>query len=91
MNDKTLVQYYDADKNRFLNGELSGCDGDWHVEYRNDGPAETDLFLSPGWIDMHTHIFDGFGLFGTEADAVGWKTGTCLLAVSYTHLRAHET
>ena len=54
MNDKTLVRYYDADKNRFLNGELSGCDGDWHVEYRNDGPAETDLFLSPGWIDMHT-------------------------------------
>ena len=28
MNDKTLVRYYDADKNRFLNGELSGCDGD---------------------------------------------------------------
>ena len=39
MNDKTLVRYYDADKNRFLNGELSGCDGDWHVEYRNDGPG----------------------------------------------------
>ena len=85
MNEKTLVRYYDAQKNSFFNGELCGRDGDWHVEYRNDGPPETDLFLSPGWIDMHAHIFDGFGLFGTEADAVGWKTGTCL-PVSYTHL-----
>lgn len=73
------VRYYDTRRNLFLNGRLHGRDGAWHVDYLDDGPARTDLLLSPGWIDMHTHIYDGVGLFGTEADAVGWRTGTCLL------------
>lgn len=80
MENQTPVRYYDAEKDRLANGILCGSDGNWYVEHRNDGPAETDLFLSPGWIDMHTHIFDGIGLFGTEADTIGWKSGTCLLA-----------
>lgn len=33
MNEKTLVRYYDAEKNSFFNGGLCGRDGDWHVEY----------------------------------------------------------
>lgn len=79
MTSQLNIRYYDAQKNQFVNGILHGCDHDWHVDYSDDGPAKTDLLLSPGWIDMHAHIFDGFGLFGTEADAIGWKSGTCLL------------
>lgn len=74
-----VVRYYDASRNQFCNGLLHGEDQTYHVDHMNDGPVESNLFLSPGWIDMHTHIFDGFGLFGTNADDIGYKTGTCLL------------
>lgn len=73
------VRYYDAQLNQFRNGQLSYADGQWRINYLNDGPAVSDLYLSPGWIDMHTHINDGFGLFGTCADDIGYKTGVCLL------------
>lgn len=73
------VRYYDAQQNRMRNGVLTGADGDWHVCHLDDGPAHTDLMLSPGWIDMHTHIFDGVGLFGTNGDAIGYQTGVCML------------
>lgn len=73
------VRYYDADKNCFRNGLLTGENGNWHVRHVDDGPAVTDLMLSPGWIDMHTHIFDGCGLFGIDGDRIGYKTGVCML------------
>lgn len=79
MESPMKVRYYDAEKNIFRNGILSGNDGNWHIDHIDDGPAVSDLYLSPGWIDMHTHILDGFGLFGTHADAIGCQTGTCLL------------
>lgn len=73
------VRYYDAKENRMRNGVLSGANGNWKVSHTGDGPAETNLMLSPGWIDMHAHIFDGVGLFGTNGDAIGYKTGVCML------------
>lgn len=80
MNMPVKVRYYDSKTNSFRNGILTDDGGHFRVIFINDNPAETDLFLSPGWIDMHTHILDGFGLFGTEADRIGWKTGVCLVA-----------
>lgn len=73
------VRYYDAQSNRLRNGVLCGQDGNWRVRHTDDGPACTDLLLSPGWIDMHTHIFDGFGLFGTSGESIGYRTGVCML------------
>lgn len=73
------VRYYDAAQNRLRNGLLCGENGNWRVDHLDDGPAHTDLFLSPGWIDMHTHIFDGVGLFGTRAEDIGYRTGVCML------------
>lgn len=79
MNAPQKVWYYDAEKNHFCNGILRGENGSWHIDFLDDGPAKTNLMLSSGWIDMHTHIFDGIGLFGTNADNIGYQTGTCLL------------
>ncbi len=80
MDSSKKVRYYDANKNCFFNGILSQDHGHWQVAQTQEESSDSDLFLSPGWIDMHTHIFDGFGLFGTCADQIGYKTGVCLLA-----------
>ena len=73
------VRYYDAHLHRMRNGILSDSNGTWHVTHVDDGPSRGDCLLSPGWIDMHTHIFDGVGLFGTSGEAIGWRTGVCML------------
>lgn len=74
------VKCYDAQTNSFYNGILKRRkNGRHYVERAEDGSPEPEYYLSPGWIDLHTHIFDGFGLFGTNADEIGWKHGTCLV------------
>ena len=73
-----LVRYYHAADERFYNGRLRQVGDTYYVEHLDDGPARGGLYLSPGWIDLHTHIFDGFGLFGTNGDAIGCQTGVCL-------------
>ena len=48
---------------------------------KSDGREEIDLagsFLSPGWIDLHTHI--GVGDFLVQAEEVGPATGVVMLA-----------
>ena len=79
MNQTLPVWYFDAERKKFCNGLLKKEKEKWSISYLNDHSPETDLILSPGWIDMHTHILDGFGLFGTNADHLGYETGTCLL------------
>ncbi len=37
-------------------------------------------FLSPGWIDLHTHIFDTIGDFCLPADDVGIRSGVTTIA-----------
>ncbi|MCL6442418.1 MAG: amidohydrolase/deacetylase family metallohydrolase [Alicyclobacillus sp.] len=37
--------------------------------------ADPELFISPGWIDLHTHVLDGFTGLGVPADSVGLCTG----------------
>jgi dihydroorotase len=37
-------------------------------------------FLSPGWIDIHTHVFDTIGDFCLNADDVGLRSGVTTVA-----------
>ncbi len=37
-------------------------------------------FLCPGWIDLHTHIFDTLGDFCLAADDVGMRSGVTVIA-----------
>lgn len=46
------------------------------VSVPNDQP---ELYISPGWIDLHTHVFDGFTELGVPADSVGLNTGVHML------------
>jgi len=44
------------------------------------GDAGDGLFLSPGWVDLHTHVYDGFTELGVPADDVGLSNGVHVLA-----------
>lgn len=50
------------------------------------GPDEAALdrrpttYLSPGWVDIHTHVFHGFTQIGIRPDRAGLDTGVHLIA-----------
>ncbi len=51
----------------------------------------TGLILSPGWVDIHTHIYDGVCDIGLDPDRIGPKTGVTALvdAGSAGHVNYH--
>lgn len=42
--------------------------------------AKPEIYLSPGWIDLHTHIYDGVAPLSVKPDEAGLNTGVHLLA-----------
>lgn len=72
-----LVKAYEAAANKFVNGVLTYQNGVYGFTPK-ECASEPEVYLSPGFIDLHTHILDGFGVFGTEADGIGYTRGTCL-------------
>ncbi len=73
------VKAYDTENNRFNSGVLKKVNGRYCFEQKSTDDGSTDIYLTPGWIDIHTHINDGFGIFGTNGDDIGYKTGVCML------------
>ena len=48
---------------------------------RSDDLLEApEYFLSPGWIDLHAHVYHGVGNLSIPADLIGIKTGVHLIA-----------
>ena len=35
----------------------------------------SDEYVTPGLIDLHTHVYRGVGYFGIDADSVAWRSG----------------
>ncbi len=52
----------------------------YFLERSVDPGAAAELFLSPGWIDLHAHVYHGVGSLPIPADAVGVDTGVHLIA-----------
>ncbi len=47
---------------------------------RADGPLDLQgCYVSPGWVDLHTHIFPGFGVLPIDPDLIGPATGVVML------------
>jgi dihydroorotase len=45
------------------------------------GPgAPDDVYVSPGWVDLHAHVYDGFTSLSVPPDDAGLKRGVHLLA-----------
>ena len=74
------VNAYDAQNRRFVGGELRQ-DGD-KIKFSklSDEPYDTDTYLAPGFIDMHVHFYDGYGLFGMHAGKFGHRWGVHAMA-----------
>jgi dihydroorotase len=45
-----------------------------------EGSREPELYLSPGWIDLHAHVYHGFTSLGVDPDVVGLARGVHLIA-----------
>jgi dihydroorotase len=45
----------------------------------NEYSSEPDVFLSPGWIDLHAHVLEGFTSLSVTPDAAGLNTGVHLV------------
>ncbi|MEV0403074.1 amidohydrolase/deacetylase family metallohydrolase [Actinoallomurus sp. NPDC050550] len=66
----------------------SGAARTCRLESRTDGtmslsPDERppgELCVSPGWVDLHTHVYDGMTTIGVPPDDVGLSTGVHLVA-----------
>ena len=75
MNTQKKVNAYDAKTNAFYGAEFT-IEGD-NISLRkiSDDALDTNQYLSPGWIDPHTHLFDEMGVFGAKADDMGVNRG----------------
>ena len=52
----------------------------------------TDLLVTPGLIDLHTHVFRGVGYFGIDADTVAARSGVTIpdgATAQYLYIRDH--
>ncbi len=68
------VQAYDAAMQKFrpavLHMKQRKCCG---IEYRERG--NSDIYIAPGFIDSHAHIYPGATDLGIQADRIGLNTG----------------
>lgn len=60
---------------RVTNGSVTVVDSWNQDEEIYDGHGID--YVSEGWIDMHTHCFNKFELYGDEIDKVGVESGVC--------------
>jgi dihydroorotase len=42
--------------------------------------APGDVYVSPGWVDLHAHVYDGFTSLGVPPDEAGLNRGVHILA-----------
>ncbi len=73
------VKAYDAGNNCFKPGVIKKIGKKYCLMQTDNSDTTAKFYLSPGWIDIHTHLNDGFGLFGTNGDDIGYRTGVCML------------
>ena len=55
----------------------TGPDG-LKLETCHDEP--TDRYISPGWVDLHAHVYDGFTTLSVHPDVAGYRSGVVLVA-----------
>lgn len=79
MLDGLSVRAYNAEENCFEDSIIKKTNNKYQLVKTPSNKGSSQIYMSPGWIDMHTHIFDGFGIFGTKADDIGYKTGVCMV------------
>lgn len=80
MEDRIAINRVDVRKRKIEKAYLIRTGEGCRLREAEGEFPETDLYISPGWIDMHTHVYDGFTSLGVDADRVGIKTGVHVVA-----------
>jgi len=79
MDIQKRVNVYDAKTNSFYGAEFAYDAGGARLRKLSDQALDTNQYLSPGWIDAHTHLYDDMGIFGARADDMGVNRGVHML------------
>jgi dihydroorotase len=74
-----LVNIVDVEKGRIEKASVIQTERGLRLE-KYEGLHEPEVYLSPGWIDLHAHIFHGFTSLGVDPDRVGLCRGVHLIA-----------
>jgi dihydroorotase len=75
-----IVKVIDPDRKRVFRAELAKTESGFVLHpVAEDCQPETEIWLSPGWIDLHCHVFHGMTSLGVNPDQVGIESGVHLL------------
>jgi dihydroorotase len=58
---------------------LERRDGQFRLRRADEPGRSPTVYLSPGWIDLHAHVYDGMTSISVPPDDVGLKTGVHLV------------
>jgi dihydroorotase len=75
-----IVKVIDPERQRVFPAELSKTESGFQLNpAAGNGGRENGVFLSPGWIDLHCHVFHGMTSLGVNPDQIGIRNGVHLL------------
>ncbi|MFD1414301.1 amidohydrolase/deacetylase family metallohydrolase [Oceanobacillus jeddahense] len=75
------INVIDPLSNSIFNASLTCTNNNYQISKVQESIDEnTNLYASPGWIDIHTHIYDGFTQLSVPPDEIGLKKGVHILA-----------
>ncbi|TCL72375.1 dihydroorotase [Hydrogenispora ethanolica] len=75
-----IVKVIDPAGNKVFPAELVKTEQGYDLKPVNEDVRQTEIpYLSPGWIDFHTHVYHGVTSLGVNPDAIGINRGVHLL------------
>ena len=69
------INAYDAFNRCFIGGTLKKQGERVFFVKNSEFPYDTSLYISPGFLDMHVHVFEGYGIFGMDPRQFGHSWG----------------
>ncbi|MCF8565723.1 amidohydrolase/deacetylase family metallohydrolase [Alicyclobacillus tolerans] len=79
MNAPMYVKVMDPVRQEVYTAQLHLKSGQYFLEPA-DEDHPTEVILSPGWMDLHVHVYDGVTPLSISADLIGLNTGVHLVA-----------
>ena len=78
--DPIPVNVVDPSTKKIWTAELCHDSDGFFLKQSSDQSKNAELFLSPGWIDLHAHVYYGVGAISIPPDSIGFDTGVHFIA-----------